>query len=344
MSRKDLSLMFKKAFAVIISFFFLIGSYTLDAASELTPTNTSEFLKHQNAVLRLIRGFESFEESIDISEYGIPPENVGKVFADATKNSPYLFYVGNHLSYTYRKGENVISLIPQYECTEEEARARVEFCKSEIKKLAALADLGQTPLHKAEIAHDLICLRYKYDLTLVSGDLYSFLSSGTGTCQGYTWAYMAVLRELGIECEYVASDKIVHIWLKLKIDGEWYNSDVTWDDPPSEEGRENGVIRRHFLFSDKKAEADGCIERYSSSDQNCVSEKYDSEMHASYHVHGDVDHNGRVELSDIIELRRYVELFESSGDICVICAELSRDMMLDDFDTDALRDVLLDSP
>ncbi len=336
----------KMLFVLLMSFIFTFILCRYTTAAENGCISSSELLlePEKAAVECLIRGFESFEESIDISEYNILPDELGKVFADATKNSPYLFYVDNHVSYTYRKGGAVVSVIPKYDCTKEEAGERVEFCKGEIKKLAALADFGETELKKAAIAHDLICLYYKYDLTLVSNDLYSFLSSGAGTCQGYTWAYMAVLRELGIECEYVASDKIVHIWLKLKIDGEWYNSDATWDDPPSEEGKENGVSHRHFLFSDKKAENDGYIERYSSIDQVCVSEKYDCEALASYHMHGDVDHNGRVELSDLIALRCYAEHLKSDRDVCVICAEINRDMMSDNSDIDELRAALLDSP
>ncbi len=334
----------KMLFVLLMSFIFTFILCRYTAAAENGCISSSELLlePEKAAVECLIRGFESFEESIDISEYDILPDELGKVFSDATKNSPYLFYVDNHLSYTYRKGGSVVSVIPKYDCTKEEAEERVEFCKGEIKKLASLADLGETQLQKAAYAHDLICMRYKYDLTLDSDDLYNFLSSGTGTCQGYTWAYMAVLREMGIECEYVASDKIVHIWLKLKIDGEWYNSDATWDDPPSEEGKENGVRRRHFLFSDKKAENDGYIERYSASDQMCNNEKYDAEVLTTYHAHGDVDHNGRVELSDLIAFRCYAEHLELSSALCFICAEISRDMILGDVDIDALRFALLD--
>ncbi len=345
MPKQEIKGMLKRAFFGLMSL-LLAWVVCTNTYAEENVSKESEYSSQmaQIAINRMIRGFENFEERIDISELNISPDDIGRLFADATKNSPYLFYVDNHLSYTYRRGGNIVSVIPKYECTRKEAEERIEFCRSEIKKLAALADLGKTEYQKVTLAHDLICRHYKYDLTLESNDLYSFLSSGMGTCQGYTWAYMALLREMGVECEYVASDKLVHIWLKLKIDGEWYHSDATWDDPPSEEGKSGELSRRHFLFSDKKADADGYIERYSGGGQVCNSEKYDAETLSTYHMDGDIDHSLTVDLYDLISLRCYIEFGERHSDICAVCADIGTDMILDASDLDALRLALLDLP
>ncbi len=336
--------MLKRVTAILMSlliawiFCIRIGAGESSSSGEDCVQNEEE-----TVIERMIRGFEEHEESIDISEYAISVDELGKLFADATKNSPYLFYVGNDLSYTYRKSGEVVSLYPKYECTREEALERVELCRAEIKKLAELISSATTELERIEAAHDLICMRYKYDLTLESNDMYSFLMRGEGTCQGYTWTYMALLRELGIECEYVASDRIKHIWLKLKTDGEWYHSDVTWDDPPGDEGKGENVSRRHFLFSDAKADNDGYSERYSGGEGLCKSPMYDREEPVYYHAHGDIDHNGRVELDDLVFLRRYSELGEKI-DICPICADPSGDLLIGDADIDRIRGLLLNSP
>ncbi len=324
----------KRAGAFFLAFFLLLTFYVDICAMDIESG--------ESAAERLRRGFESFAEEIDLSEFNIAPEELGKVFSDATKNSPYLFYVDRQLSYTYKKGGCVVSVKPKYTATKEDAMEMAEFCRAEIKKLASFARVGDSELERVRVAHDLICTRFSYDLTLESNNMYSFLKSGRGTCQGYTWTYMALLRELGLECEYAASDAIAHIWLKVKINGEWYHSDVTWDDPPSGEGSGESVSRRHFLFSDKKADADGYRERYGAREIACTSEKYDGEIGlVSCDTLGDTNHGGEVGLYDLLALRMFIEQGRRLGYFCPICADVDGDGALGAGDVDALRARLL---
>lgn len=75
-------------------------------------------------------------------------------------------------------------------------------------------------------------------------------------CAGYASAFQLLLSMSGIDCYYVSgtatnSDGVTggHAWNKVKIDGYWYNVDVTWDDPvPDVPGR---VMRRYFNVTDE---------------------------------------------------------------------------------------------
>ena len=120
----------------------------------------------------------------------------------------------------------------------------------------------------------------------------------------------------------------------MRIDGEWYNTDATWDDPV---GSEN-VSRRHMLFSDARAEKDGYVDRYSISDNSCVSSKYDggdlSAVVDSNHMVGDGDHSGCVGLFDL------VVILQNKGS-CPICADVDADFVLAENDIDALRELIL---
>lgn len=299
----------------------------------------------QEAIERMRSGFENFEEQIDLSAYNVSPQNLTRLFANATKNSPYLFYVDKNLSYTYRTGGNVFSVTPKYNCTQAEFKQMRDFCQSEVKKIAVIANEGESELKKLIYAHDIICRSFSYDLTLESNNIYTFLTMKKGTCQGYTWTYMAVLRELGIECEYVASDSIIHIWLKVKIDDEWYYSDVTWDDPPGDEGKNVPVSRKHLLFSGRKADKDGYKDRYGVSNENCASEKYDgfdfSEVLSPAHECGDVNCDGEVNAYDVICLRRYIECGEGSEIVCPICADVDGDFWISETDIQLAREIVL---
>lgn len=337
----------KRGVAFILSL-TLVFSLLVSVGASVSVTGEEGGGDHRDvAVGRMIAGFENFEESIDISDLDILPDQLGDLFAAATKNSPYLFYVDNNLSYTYKNGGCVVSVIPKYLYTQREAREMTAYCKGEIKRLASLAQRGESELERVLILHDLICRKFSYDLTLESNNLYTFLKTGRGTCQGYTWTYMAALREMGVECEYVASDTIVHIWLRLKIDGEWYHSDVTWDDPPQTEGT-GKQSRSHFLFSDEKADADGYLDRYSASEIKCESEKYDGEdlspVISLCSSAGDVDHDGEVVLADLLRLRIYLEKGERDRYICPICADVDGDLSLGNNDVELLRRMMIASP
>ena len=259
------------------------------------------------------------------------------IFSHATKNSPYLFYVDKTLTYIYRN-DTIIKVVPKYNMTREEAAEAIEYCKAEVRKMAALIGSVDGELQRLILAHDLLCLHYKYDLSLECNDIYKYIKEEKGTCQGYTWTYMALLRELGIECEYVASDTIDHIWLKVKIDDEWYHSDVTWDDSVGNEGSGAPVCRNHLLFSDAEADRDGYCDRYGASQTKCTSEKYDGvallDLVSSSHVVGDVNHDGEVGLVDLM-----IAILNKSA--CPICIDTNFDMIIDSGDLDVLRELLL---
>lgn len=56
---------------------------------------------------------------------------------------------------------------------------------------------------------------------------------GVAVCQGYASTFKAFMDALGIECEYVKGlgNGGPHGWNRVKVNGEDYYIDVTWDDP-----------------------------------------------------------------------------------------------------------------
>ena len=321
----------KKIITAMLAMLLLSSVFTRISAFDDSVGKSEE----REAIERMIEGFNDFAETIDLSDLNIPTDRLAMLFSHATKNSPYLFYVGKTLVYTYKR-DTVLAVKPKYSMSKEEAETAIGQCRAEIKKMAALVSAGKSELERVILAHDLICFRYKYDLSLESNNIYTFIKEGNGTCQGYTWTYMALLREVGIECEYVASDRINHIWLRVKIDGEWYNSDPTWDDPVGGEGAP--ISRRHILFSDAMAEEDGYVERYSASHNQCTSNKYDgmdlSCVISPAHLLGDVNHDGAVGLLDLVHVIQ-------DRAPCPVCMDMDLDFCLSENDIDILRELVL---
>lgn len=57
-------------------------------------------------------------------------------------------------------------------------------------------------------------------------------------CERYAKAFQLLMNACGIECIYIpgTANGSGHGWNKVKLDGDWYNVDVTWDDPTSGNG------------------------------------------------------------------------------------------------------------
>ena len=75
--------------------------------------------------------------------------------------------------------------------------------------------------------HDWLATNTYYDSTLTYHGPDYLLFEGYGVCQSYYQAYRLLLKEFGIECECVSSSN--HGWNEVKIGGEWYEVDTTWD-------------------------------------------------------------------------------------------------------------------
>lgn len=67
---------------------------------------------------------------------------------------------------------------------------------------------------------------------------------------------MLLLEAAGVEARYIsgeAGDEL-HAWNLVKLDGEWYHLDTTWNDPvPNQPGK---VRYDYFLASDATLRAD----------------------------------------------------------------------------------------
>lgn len=61
---------------------------------------------------------------------------------------------------------------------------------------------------------------------------YGCLVEGKAVCNGYAYAFNAIMKEMNIPSEFVASARLNHIWNKVRIGKKWYHVDVTWNDTP----------------------------------------------------------------------------------------------------------------
>ena len=108
---------------------------------------------------------------------------------------------------------------------------------------------------KAKVLHDYLVnnMSYSYEIKnngSTNPHVYDALILDTGVCHDYSAAYELLCEKAGLECDEIQSE--THAWNIVKIDGEWYNVDCTWDDPVG------GSLRyEYFLISDDRIESIG---------------------------------------------------------------------------------------
>jgi transglutaminase/protease-like cytokinesis protein 3 len=75
-----------------------------------------------------------------------------------------------------------------------------------------------------------------YDYTYSKFNFYNILNGGKGVCQAYAQLVQVMCKSVGIECYACpgtannGSSVGSHMWNRVKLDGTWYYTDLTWDD------------------------------------------------------------------------------------------------------------------
>ena len=96
---------------------------------------------------------------------------------------------------------------------------------------------GMTDVERIKAVHDWIAKHTTYVEDYYSLDtsrsfIYNLVYNKTAICQGYAVTFYVMMVELGIECTIISGDAGgPHAWNAVKLDGNWYYVDVTWDDP-----------------------------------------------------------------------------------------------------------------
>ena len=94
--------------------------------------------------------------------------------------------------------------------------------------------------------HDWLLDQLEYDDSLKWSSAESALTRGLGTCQAYESAYAKLLSAAGIENAETRDTYDGHTWNAIKLDGEWYQVDCTWDD--TSDNFYGDLDQRHLYF------------------------------------------------------------------------------------------------
>ncbi len=133
--------------------------------------------------------------------------------------------------------------------------------------LAQIVMPGMTEFDKARAIHDWLVRNVAYDKAGVqSGNVpsTSFTAEGlfdtrVAVCDGYSKAFLILCERAGLDAVRVTGTATntsgvtsSHAWNQVKIDGKWYNVDVTWDDPTASASYGDNLSYVFFLVPDSE--------------------------------------------------------------------------------------------
>lgn len=249
----------------------------------------------------------SMPESIRIPK--IDSDQLNRVFSALLYDNPDLFFIGRRCTLSTKIFSTFCSL--DYIVSREEYPAYKEAlekaCDDVLASLTDIEDEWQTELE----IHDRIVDNCEYNLVedeLIYSSAYGALVNGSAACEGYSKAAKLLFDKVGIESGVLSGISKnfdgttgAHMWNAVKILGDFYYLDCTWDDPVSENG-ESVKIYSYFNINDDMIAAShsdfshdfGCnasvanyyvktgkyFETYDRSDEKLISELIARELSA----------------------------------------------------------------
>lgn len=190
---------------------------------------------------RIVAGIDAVAEDIDVvaGRYELTLDEFQLVLEAVRRDHTEQFWLDT--KYTYTKDTatgNILKMHPQYLIEGEElSDAKVAF-EQAIQSYIGRLTPGMSEYEKEKALHDMLATQVTYVETPLSRSAYGALVEGKAVCEGYAEALQCLLQRVGIQSVQVYGYGVNpqtggtenHAWNLVRIDGEYYLTDLTWND------------------------------------------------------------------------------------------------------------------
>lgn len=159
------------------------------------------------------------------------------VITAVKEDNPMLFWLTDKFGFSNTEGYTAIQLY-SYE-PPEKIKTMQNKLNKEVNKFINSVEYGLDDFSLELLAHNYIIDRCKYDDDVKDSDddylaftPYGAIVNGNAVCEGYAKAFSYLLSQLGIESKGIVGkgSQELHMWNAVKIDDNWYYTDISWDD------------------------------------------------------------------------------------------------------------------
>lgn len=224
---------------------------------EINKTNGSVVTTPEQFSDLIENALVNFDSSLNVTieNYSSSVYNLNAIMDEIFKYNPDLNfeYKGTELSaLTSGNTANVILTFSYHDSKENLIQKKNKIDAKITKIVNSVTNFNMSDYEKELALHDYLVNNCKYDPRVLAGNIpdssddtynaYGALINGTAVCQGYADAMYRLLKAVGIENMMVlgtVSDGVQtvdHAWNIVKIGGQCYQLDSTFDDPSYKDG------------------------------------------------------------------------------------------------------------
>lgn len=239
----------------------------------ISTAHASASINHSMAaskkqVNKLHSVLKDFKSSANLSKYRFTKSDMQSALNTVLKDDYYLLdsIISVNVSARFKNGY-ITTAYFKYYYSKSTMKKRYSSLVSAVKAAKKSIGTVSSKEQAALAVHDYLIKRATYDMDYynyamahkgyVNWNAHSargILVSKKGVCSGYAYAYRILMKEYGIPCIIVDSTAMNHAWNMIKLGGQWYHVDCTWDDPDAstswkENGSGNLVYYTHFLLN-----------------------------------------------------------------------------------------------
>ncbi len=216
------------------------GEFELESASK-SVQNATSVSSSQVAYDYIYNSLKNVSSSFNMTLYRLSAKDFSALYSDVINDNPDLFYVSSSFGYYVYQSSGIVTTVnPLYVMSENEIEEGKKIFDAGVALALSQVDNTMNDFQKAVVIHDYICTLAAYPALVgengedldknIYHSAYGFFYDRNIVCAGYSLIYSYIMNQLGIDCCYVASVDMKHAWNKIKIDGYWYNVDLTFDD------------------------------------------------------------------------------------------------------------------
>ncbi len=152
-------------------------------------------------------------------------------------DNPQVFWFENLFGYAYSGDDTIVefySVLSSEECGE-----YIERFQKKVDEITASVDKGLSEYEREKRLHDILLQNCAYKSGVTSSSdgwtyfsAYGAIVDGEAVCEGYAKSMQILLNLVGIPCSTIrgTGDNVGHMWNVVRLGGEWYHLDATWND------------------------------------------------------------------------------------------------------------------
>ncbi len=264
--------------------------------SEHTPLSKEDYYQYislsdsdKKVYNTICKGIEAQQNYIDVKKYDLTDKKLKDILDKVIADNPQYFWVSKFMQYSIITTSNkrvITDLILFY------TDGTVTDNISDSGKFITIADRNKIKeqkivfdnkvseflktfssdlpeIEKERYIHDFVLSAITYDDSY-SGkaiqrdnyprvyDTFGALVNGKAVCEGYTRLFQYLCYQVGINSTFVNGESKGegHAWNTVKLDGEWYHVDTTWDD-----GHTGGIpLYTYFNLTEEEINTDHTID------------------------------------------------------------------------------------